>query len=69
MDKGVHRGIKKLELKKETLRALQDSELSHVAGGGTTDTVIADPTTETRVATICDPPWVGFTWSCPTSLC
>ncbi len=60
----------KLSLHKETLRVLQDSDLTAAVGGNLYTTTISPNTVDTAVYTVCGfdpPPWVST--SPPTHLC
>lgn len=64
------RGRVKLSLHKETLRVLDDSDLSSAVGGNLHGTGVRPTTVDTAIQTVCGfdpPPWVST--SPPTHLC
>ena len=60
----------KLSLDKETIRALQDSDLTAAVGGNLGAAAVRTTTVDTAIHTVCGfdpPPWVST--SPPTHLC
>lgn len=60
----------KLSLQKETLRVLQDSDLTAAVGGNLRAATAVPATVDTAIQTVCGfdpPPWVST--SPPTHLC